>query len=127
MKTKRQSTNSSLSYLILIALVIIVFLLVNKKENTSIQYNVCHNLKEKIFTLDKSTYIAKDSLFNHINLDYFKKKYELNGCGGNLIKYSSDIKHLKKLRLTFKTRKRCPGIHYKSVFNIIFREEIPLV
>ena len=69
MKTKRQSINSSLSYLILLALVIIVFLIVNKKENTSIKYNVCHNLKEKIFILDKSMYIAKDYLFNHINLD----------------------------------------------------------
>ncbi|WP_405377749.1 hypothetical protein [Nonlabens sp. Asnod3-A02] len=129
MKIKRQSINSSLGYLTIIPLIAIILFIVNKKENTSIKYDVCHNLKKKIFTLDKSIYITPNSVFNDVDLNFLKENLNLNlnDCGGDLIKYSSDIKHLKKLKLIYNTPKLCPGIHYRSYFTITLRDKLPFV
>ncbi len=129
MKIKRESINSSLSYFIIIPLIVIVLLIVNKKENTAIKYDVCHNLKEEIFTLDKKLYITSDSVFNHLDLNLIKQKIDLkpSGCGGDLITYSSDIGDIKKLKLIYNTPRLCPGIRYRNSFNIILRKDIPLV
>ena len=93
MKIKRQSINFSLSYLTIIPLIAIILFFVNKRENASIKYDICHNLKEKIFTLDKNIYIAPNSVFNDVDLNFLNKNFDLdlNGCGGDLIKYAEKL------------------------------------